>query len=94
MVVATVAFGMGINNPHVRHVVHYKVPQTVDTYYQARRVIMADLGRSRLMSANLGHISQELGRCGRDGQLAQATLVCNSKDLVRPCCCCWWWWWW
>ena len=59
VLVATVAFGMGVDNRHVRHVVHFEAPKTMETYYQ------------------------ELGRAGRDGTLARATLICNSSDLVR-----------
>ncbi|HEU4757493.1 MAG TPA: RecQ family ATP-dependent DNA helicase [Agromyces sp.] len=57
VVVATSAFGMGVDKPNVRAIVHGDITDSLDAYYQ------------------------EVGRGGRDGRPAAATLHYRQEDL-------------
>jgi ATP-dependent DNA helicase RecQ len=59
VIVATIAFGMGIDRPDVRFVVHLDMPDSPEAYYQ------------------------QIGRAGRDGDIASTLLLYGGEDIAR-----------
>jgi len=96
IVVATSAFGLGIDNPHIRSIVHACVPESIDRLYQevgrAGRDGLASL--SIVLATEEDHaIARQIGRKkiitverARErwlGMMASAEHVGGSDDLVR-----------
>ena len=72
VIVATIAFGMGIDKPDVRFVVHYDIPKSLEGYYQ-------ETGRA----GSLEGYYQETGRAGRDGGEGICLCFYSPDDIER-----------
>ena len=76
LVFATVALGMGLDAPHVRHVIHYKPPTSLEKYFQET----GRAGRDGMQATATMYYNNTDIRKNRPGITAEMINYCKNDD--------------
>ncbi len=83
VVVATVAFGMGIDKPNVRFVVHYDLPKNIESYYQETgRAGRDGLPAEALLLFGYGDIAVARGLIENGGNAEQNRIELHKLNAM------------
>ncbi|OHB31687.1 MAG: ATP-dependent DNA helicase RecQ, partial [Desulfuromonadaceae bacterium GWC2_58_13] len=83
VVVATVAFGMGIDKPNVRFVVHYDLPKNIESYYQETgRAGRDGLRAEALLLFGYGDIAISRGLIEKGGNPEQNRIELHKLNAM------------